>query len=121
MREFINKILIISKLPSFYFPFIGSLFFNALCWLLILWRLPISINWIPLHFNTFFGIDWIGPWIQIFIYPALGLAIIIINLLINILVFLKEKYISFLLNYSALITQFIIFTGLIIILIRFFS
>ena len=71
---------ILLKKSELYLPFMASLLLNGLVWFLIVWRLPASATWIPLHYSSYFGIDWIGPWINIIYYPAIGLGIIALNL-----------------------------------------
>lgn len=120
MRDFYQQVINLVKPINFYLPLILSLLMNALIWLFLLWRLPATTNWIPLHFNTYFGIDWIGPWIQIFIYPVIGFLVIIINLIVNLLVYNKERSLIHILNYSSLLVQVIILTGLFTLFIRYF-
>ncbi|MBU1131295.1 hypothetical protein KJ840_04135 [Patescibacteria group bacterium] len=91
-----------------------------LIWLVIFWRLPATANWITLHFNIYFGIDWIGSWIQIFIYPLISFIIIILNLVISWLIAGKSKSLALAVNYTSLLVQFIILTGLITLFIKYF-
>lgn len=107
-------------MPMFYVPFILSLFLNLLIWLIIFLKLPATVNWIPLHYNAYLGIDWIGPWLQIFIYPSISLLIILVNLLIIIFIHKKEKNISLVLNFTGPLVQFIILGGLATLVIKYF-
>ena len=62
-----------------------------------LWRVvPLSAQWqfIPLHYNVIVGVDQFGPWQQIFVMPALGLFILIFNLLVQTLVFGYDKLLA---------------------------
>jgi len=54
----------------------------------------VSQNLIVLHYNVDFGVDLIGEVKNIFIIPALGLFVIIFNLIISY-VFLENKYFRF--------------------------
>lgn len=64
---------------------------------------------ILLHYNIYFGIDWIGQWYEIFIYPLLGAAIFIGNLLLSIYFYNKEKFLSYLLIFSITFSEILIF------------
>ena len=120
-----NRIRQFSKIlysqSQFYLPFITSLFINGLIWLLIIWRLPASTTWIPLHFSSYFGIDWIGPWVQITYYPLIGLAIIILNFFLASMEYNKNRQLAFWLIWTGFIVQLFILTSLIFLIINYFS
>ncbi|MFC1612936.1 hypothetical protein ACFL23_01255 [Patescibacteria group bacterium] len=61
-----------------------------------------------LHYNIYFGIDWVGQWYKIFIYPLLGALIFIVNLALGILFYNKEKVITYFLLFSATFCEIII-------------
>lgn len=107
--------------PKIYSPFLAGLFLNFLIWALIIWRLPMSVNWIPLHYNSYFGIDWIGPWTAVTHYPAVALGIIIINLLLPVWLTKADRRFINLLNWTAVLVQVIIFIALIFLIINYFS
>src|SRR4030042_1891246 len=48
-----------------------------------------------LHYNIYFGIDWIGSWYKIYIYPFAGLLIFIINFLLAIYFYENTKITSY--------------------------
>ena len=120
MKNLYTKIAQVSKLPNIYIPLIASLFINGIIWFILIWRLPLSVKWIPLHYNTYLDIDWIGPWIAIFIYPLISLLIVIVNFVILLNVFKKEQVLSTLINFTSLIIQVVILIGLLTILIKYF-
>ncbi len=86
---------------------IANILLNIAIWLNLLRIKPIS-GLIPLHYNIYFGVDYIGVWRQIFLLPLFGLGIIILNFFLGGIFFFKEKFISYTLIYSALLCQFII-------------
>jgi len=51
-------------------------------WLLVMWftlfRLG-SLRFLRLHYSASLGVDWIGAWWMIFIFPAFGLALFFVN------------------------------------------
>jgi len=68
---------------------------NLLSWLFVYFFFTkVSQSLIILHYNVDFGVDLIGDVKNIFIIPALGLFIIIFNLIISSL-FLENKHFKF--------------------------
>jgi hypothetical protein len=107
--------------PSFYLPVLLALFFNCFIWFFLLWRIPSNTTWIPLHYYVFFGIDWLGPWIYIFIYPALGLIYFLVNLVIATFIEHREPLLCKILLWSGFILQLLIILHLSALVIYFFS
>lgn len=59
-----------------------SLAFVVLSVTLPLWRLFPDLygkDVIPLHYNIHYGVDWTGVWWQIFVYPAAGALLCVLN------------------------------------------
>ena len=56
----------------------------AVHWSLIIWfilpRLG-SLDFLRLHYTAALGVDWIGAWWMIFVFPAFGLALFFVNAL----------------------------------------
>jgi hypothetical protein len=72
-------------------------------WLLIFIKiLPIAneSDFFSLHYNIYFGIDLIGNWYRIFIVPIVGLVFLIINILLIISLYKREKFLSYFLAAS---------------------
>ena len=61
-------------------PVLGSLFINIITWLYIWLKFGGAANEIVLHYNILFGVDTVGRWQELFIYPLSGLAIFVIDL-----------------------------------------
>ena len=107
--------------PSLWRPFLLSLVINLLIWLTLWWRIPISSDWLPLHYNIYFGIDWLAPWSYIFLTPLVGLAIILFNTTIVIWLQLKELFLSQLLLWVGLFIQLLIVLYLAVLIFYYFS
>lgn len=74
---------------------------------------------IYLHYNVYFGVDLIGDWTQVFILPAAGLFIWIVNLSLAYLLYIKEKILSYFLAAAVLLASvFIFIAGLLVIWIN---
>lgn len=83
-----------------------NLIFNFLIWAWVIWRVKPTTELIPLSFNLYFGIDFLGNWQYIFYGPILGLLIIVINYFFANLSFRNNKFFSFWLIFTALFIQF---------------
>lgn len=120
-KNFNNLINEFSSKPAFCWPFLLSLLLNIFLWLLLIWRIPPTTSWIPLHYNVYFGIDWLGPWVYIFIYPLLGLFFILFNVYLAIFLQPKGPFLSRLLIWTGLLIQLLIILSLSTLIINYFS
>ncbi len=59
----------------------------------------------PLHYNIYYGIDLVGPWWYLFALPAGGLAILLVNGVLSVLLERRDVAISFLLTGASLLLQ----------------
>ena len=105
LRDFLSK-------PILYLPFFLACFLNLLLWLFLLVRIQPSDAWIPLHYNVNFGIDFLGPWLYIFLFPSAGFAVIVLNLILALSFQIKEVLLTRLLVWSAVIVQLFIILSL---------
>ncbi|MEA2088888.1 MAG: hypothetical protein U9O55_03560 [Patescibacteria group bacterium] len=85
-----------------------SIIINSIIWINLL-RIKKVGEMIPLHYNVYFGIDYIGDWHKIFIVPLIGIIILIINFLLALLIYYKDKFISYILVFTVLFVQIILF------------
>lgn len=65
-------------------------------------------QYIPLHYNVFFGVDKFGPWYLIFQLPLLGFLSIVLNNFLAIRLFEREKALSMFLTLTGLLIQFLL-------------
>ncbi len=107
--------ILIKKFLSFFikdktilFSFIASLFVNAAIWI-NLFRIQKVDGLIPLHYNIYLGIDYMGAWYKLFTIPAIGLTILALNLALSVFIYFKDKLIAHILLFSALFAQIILF------------
>jgi hypothetical protein len=69
-------------------------------WVLIFVKLmPMvgSIDYLSLHYNIYFGVDLIGSWKRVFVFPAAGLIFLVLNAFIAAGLYKKEKFLSYIL------------------------
>jgi hypothetical protein len=80
----------------------------------------VSQNLVVLHYNVNLGVNLIGPAANIYIIPALGLSLTVINFVLLLNVYRQSKFlIHFLLGLSLLINLFLIASTISVYLINF--
>jgi len=52
-------------------------------------------EFVPLHYNIYFGIDLYGPWYQILTLPATGLGLLFINFILSFILYKRVKLFSY--------------------------
>jgi len=108
----------ISQLRQDRFILINTIFaivLNVVIWLVLFLNIDSSSEFIPLHYNIYFGIDLIGPWYKVFVIPILGLVVFFINLLLSYII--KIKVLSYFLIGSSVFAQFILLIGSIFVIL----
>jgi len=98
-------------------PILTALILNAVIWGISVWRATLSSSWLVLHYNVYFGIDWIGQGFKNFYYPILGLIIFMLNYFLALIAANQESR-RWLLWIAAL-SQAIILLNIIIIIINY--
>ncbi|MFA6909244.1 MAG: hypothetical protein WC289_05195 [Patescibacteria group bacterium] len=83
--------------------------------ILLALRLHPTADPVPLHYNIYFGIDLIGAWWHIFLFPGIGLLILLLNSTLLFLVTL-DKMQTILLMASAALTNVLLTVSLILLL-----
>jgi hypothetical protein len=89
----------------------ASLLINLAIWVFLYFKfapLGSSENILPLHYNIYFGIDFVGEWKKVFVIPLVGIFFITINFLISDIVYLRDKIIGYFLVGTGLFVQLIL-------------
>lgn len=97
-----------------------SLILVILTALLPLWRIFPQAEakpYIPLHYNIYLGIDAFGPWYSIFFLPALGAALLIVNILFEALFFRREHVLSKFFAYATVFSEIVLLVAMILIVL----
>lgn len=77
---------------------------------LIIFAIDKTRGIITLHYDIFFGIDRIGSWQRLFLYPGLAMVLVFVNFCFSYLLFPRDKYLSYYLGIaSALISGIVMF------------
>lgn len=87
---------------------IFSLLINAGIWIWLYAMITPKTEPIALRYTIYFGVDLIGQWWYVFIFPAIGFIIIILNLILGYLFFLKVKILAYFLMLSMTACQIIL-------------
>lgn len=106
--------------PRYLWSFASALFLLVLVVALPLWRIvPIGVTrqYIPLHYNIYFGVDRFGSWKQIFVIPVLGLVLLLINLFFQTIVFRHQKLLATFLAISSIFIELIFLISMILIVL----
>ena len=92
-----DKFVLINLSLSFLF----SLF--SLIWLY--YKITPQVEPVALHYTIYFGIDLIGEWYYVFLFPLLGIITILVNFILAYLLFIKVKILAYLLVLTSTIIQ----------------
>ena len=69
-----------------------------------------------LHYNLFFGVDYLGGYNEIYLIPAVGVIIIFINTILGYLLYERERLASYFLIFNIFIVQlFLLFASYLIV------
>lgn len=70
---------------------------------------------VPLHYNIHVGVDTIGPWWQIYTVPAIGLAILLVNLILARYMWTRDPMLSHVAVTASLVLQVVMLAAMIFI------
>ena len=69
-----------------------------------------------LHYNLFFGVDYLGSYNEIYLIPVVGVIIIIANTILGCLLYKRERLASYFLAFNIFIVQsFLLLAGYLIV------
>jgi len=97
-----------------------SLILLALTAIVPIWRiLPLAEArpYIPLHYNIYLGVDSFGPLYQIFFIPAIGFAFLVLNSVLQILSFQKERFLAMIIAVATVCIELLLCTAMILIVL----
>ncbi len=93
----------------------------VLTFILPLWILIPNLGeaeFIPLHYNVYFGVDRFGPWYYIFILPALGFLLLLINIIFESIYVKREHVLSMFFAVITVAVEAILFTSMLLITVE---
>ena len=84
------------------------------------WRiLPIASTtpFIPLHYNVYMGIDESGPWQQVFVLPAIGFVLLLVNTIFQVFLHKREKVLSTFFAIATVASEAILLVSMVLIVL----
>lgn len=88
-----------------------SLFINVILWIALILNFWHVNEFVVLRYNIYFGISAFGFWYNLLWLPLSGLIILLINFLLSFYFYKNQKFLSYLLVFTALCSQVIITTA----------
>ena len=79
-----------------------SVLLNLFCIIWLYFKITPQVEPLALHYTIYFGIDLIGVWYKIFVFPLIGLLTILINFSLAYIIFIKVKILAYI---SAVMTS----------------
>lgn len=101
------------------FPFAVSAGLCVGAWIAMTRYLPREEN-LPLHYNIYFGIDFLGHWASARLLPLAGLGLLVVNLLTGLFIWRRDRVLGYFMSFGALVVSIVVATasGLIVYLNR---
>ncbi|OGY79918.1 MAG: hypothetical protein A3B74_01550 [Candidatus Kerfeldbacteria bacterium RIFCSPHIGHO2_02_FULL_42_14] len=114
--------MIFQLLRRYYKTFLLLLFtvlFNAGLWGFLAYNIHPQPEPLFLHYNIFFGVDFIGAWYRIFFLPGFGLGVLLMNAILAFFLLKRDLVLHYLVLSTTLVIQIIlIVAGILIVLIN---
>ncbi len=63
---------------------------------------------VPLHYNIHVGVDSVGPWWQIYTVPAIGLLVIVVNMLVAKYMWTRDPVLAYVSGAATMTLQIIL-------------
>lgn len=99
------------------FLLFAGLFINIIIWGILFFKFKPNEYPIALHYNIYFGIDFIDVWYKIYLLSFIGLIFILFNSIISIFLYnYQEKLASYFLLCTSLFIQILLLIAVINIL-----
>ena len=113
---------IITVLSKRYFQVAGlvAIVFLALTVLLPVWRLFPEVTEsvaIPLHYNIHSGVDLFGPWKRIFTTPIISGIILVVNIVLALFLWKKDRVLSYFFITIAALVQIFAFLAMVFVVL----
>ena len=103
--------------PIIFFSLVLAILVNIGIWAALRLVVQATDQPIILHYNIYFGVDSIGGWKNVFIMPAIGFLIFLVNLTLSRFFYYKERLASHLFAGMGLLAQLLMAVGVISVII----
>lgn len=99
--------------------FILALLLNFFTWYIVAikaWPLKNIVPFFSLHYTVYTGVDWIGAWYIIFIYPLFGLVMLAVNFWLTSQVYSQERLYGYMLGLGTALMEILLLVFIIFLL-----
>jgi hypothetical protein len=97
-------------------PLLAALLVNIIQWVVIIIKTRLEVQPIPLHFNSSYGIELVGPAFWLLELPVVGLLLMALNTVLAKRLYGARPFLAILLNYGSLLIQLSLLLVLVIII-----
>lgn len=94
-------------------PVAASLLIQAFLWLFLFINIPQGEGQIFLHYNIVIGVDKVGNWWRIFYLPAIGVMVLLVNVIFGLFVYRADKFLARVLTGWVLLFHIFLLAGII--------
>lgn len=94
----------------------SSLIINIITFLYIFFKINPGNADLALKYNVIAGVEWYGQGINLYLIPATGLVILIINYLFYYRTKNKPSFLNFFIGFATLTTELILFLAIILLI-----
>jgi hypothetical protein len=99
--------------------FLFSAFLNISLWIFLFQNQKKSDYPVILHYNLFFGVDYLGNYNEVFIIPIVGIVVIFVNSILGHFLYRRERLASYFLSFNMIVVQmFLLLAGYLIVRIN---
>ena len=98
------------------FPFLASFVLLAFAFFIVYLNLSDVSNILVIHFDSYKGIDFFGNKDHVFGMLFLGLFILVLNGFLANILYLRERFLSYVLSFSTTIFSILIFISILVII-----
>lgn len=85
-----------------------SFLLNIAAWLFLFFQIKPKPTPFFLHYTVYFGVDWTGEWYKLFLLPAAGFLILIVNFVLGYFVYKSQKLLSYFLVLSSVFLEILV-------------
>lgn len=73
-------------------------------------------DYIVLHYNIYFGISSLGSWLLLLLLPLSSLLVLLLNGVLILILYLKQKILSYFLSFASVFYGLIVFAAVLLII-----
>ena len=103
--------------PHYRYSFLAAAFVNIIDWIVVVIKIHSQPKPMPLHFNSFYGIEFVGAAYYFLEIPLVGLITFLLNFFLAYKMFRRSAFLGAVMAYAAVLIQLIIFGSIVSIIV----